>query len=303
MDHRLRQLEQQVRALPSDAGTRARLRAELYRLAALDDVAAWARAQPAAQDLVLAAVGRLLGPDFEELGAAEHAAAGLSHRVGAFRHVKTGVLLHLVPGGDLLMGSLRGREDERPRHRVRVPPLLVGRYPVLQAEWDRVGGEDVRGFVGPDLPIVGITWTEARGWVDRAGGGLRLPSEAEWEYACRAGTQTEYFWGDEPDAAYCWFGGGEGWSIHAPADHDARANAFGLVDTSGNVSEWCEDFYGPYVADDSRDAAPRRRGALRVFRGGDAFNRASFCRAAYRNYAQPDASGLIGLRVARSLPF
>jgi formylglycine-generating enzyme required for sulfatase activity len=183
-----------------------------------------------------------------------------------------------------------------------VAPLLVGRFPVLQAEWDRLGGEDDRAWRGPDLPIERVTWTAARAWLERAGGGLRLPSEAEWEYACRAGTQTEYFWGDAMDPAYCWFGGGAGWSTHAPAEHAGRANAFGLVDTSGNVFEWCEDAYAPYAAED-RDAAPRRRGSLRVMRGGDAFSKAGFCRSAYRGYAREGDSGLIGFRVARSLPF
>lgn len=288
-----------MRALPSDAGARARLRAELYRLAPLDDAAAWARADVAARGVVLAAVGRLLGPELEVVGT-----TGPLH-VGVLRHVATGIALHLVPGGEFLMGSLRGGENERPRRRVLVAPLLVGRYPVLQAEWDRVGGDDHRAWREDDLPIEGVRWLDVKAWLARAGGGLRLPSEAEWEYACRAGTQTEYFWGDEPDPAYCWFGGGEGWSPHPPAEHDDRGNAFGLVDMSGNVFEWCEDAYGPYAEEELRDASSwrlRRRGALRVMRGGDAFNKAAFCRSAYRGFGKPDDAGLIGFRVARSLP-
>lgn len=304
MDDRLRTLEQQVRALPADATLRARLRAELFRLAPLDDRDAWGRAAEAAQDLVLAAVARLLGSAFEPLGAAAFAAGGEAHRVGVFRHVATGVVLHLVPGGACLVGSLRGLAAERPRHLVRVPPLLVGRYPVLQAEWDRLGGDDARAWEGGDLPIEHVSWHAARDWLARAGGGLRLPSEAEWEYLCRAGTQTEYFWGDEMDLAYCWFGEGAAWSTHPPAEHDDRPNAFGLVDPSGNVYEWCEDAFGPYAEAPRDDAGPRRvTGRTRVLRGGDGFNRASSCRSAYRADTRPgDRGGGIGFRAVASLP-
>jgi formylglycine-generating enzyme required for sulfatase activity len=304
VDHRLRALEQQVRALPSDAAPRARLRAELFRLAPLDDREAWSRAPAAAQDLVLAAVGRLLGPDYEPCGAADHERGGERLRVGAFRHVASGLVLQLVPGGSTLLGSLRGLEAERPRHLARLDPFLIGRFPVLQGEWDQVGGEDARTWERADLPIEQVTWFEAQRWLERAGGGLRLPTEAEWEHACRAGTQTEFFWGDEVDPAFCWFGEGTGWTTHPPAEHAQRANAFGLVDVAGNVFEWVEDAFAPYT-DQPRDGGPRRRGGkLRVIRGGDAFNRATFCRSAYRGWAKPtDRGGGIGLRAARSLPF
>lgn len=289
-------------ALPSDGAARARLRAELFRLAPLDDREAWNRADPFAQDLVIAAIGRLLAPRFEPAGAAVFEAGGEHHRVGRFRHRATGALLHLVPGGTCLVGSLRGAQNERPRHVVRVPPFLVGRYPVLQAEWDRIGGDDARSWEGPDLPIEQVSWNDVQAWLRRAGG-LRLPTEAEWEYACRAGTQTEYFWGDEMDPAWCWFGEGAEWTTHPPAEHDDRANAFGLVDVSGNVFEWCEDGYAPYDAA-PRDASPRRHGgASRVIRGGDGFNRATSCRSAFRSYARAtDRGGGIGFRVAASLP-
>ncbi len=303
MDHRLRALEQRVRALPSDGASRARLRAELFRLAPLDDRAAWNRADPGAQELVIDAIGRLLGPAFEAAGAAEFAAGGERHRVGRFVHRASGTLLHLVPGGACLVGSLRGAQNERPRHQVQVAPFLIGRYPLLQAEWDRVGGDDARSWVGPDLPIEQVSWNDVQAWLRRAGS-LRLPSEAEWEYACRAGTQTEYFWGDEVDPAWCWFGEGGAWTTHAPCEHDDRPNAFGLVDVSGNVFEWCEDGYAAYSELPRDESGPRRRaGAARVIRGGDGFNRATNCRSSFRSYARAtDRGGGIGFRVAASLP-
>lgn len=310
VDDRLRALERQVIAAPDDGPTRALLRAALDRLAPLGELARWDRADPAAQDVVLASVARLLGPAFELLGAASHAAGGERHRVGAFRHVATGLVLQLVPGGELHMGSARGPASERPMHRVRVPPLLIGRYPVLQAEWDRVAGalgvEDERVWEGPSFPIEGVTWHAARRWLE--GVGLRLPSEAEWEWAARAGTTTDYFWGDRMDDACCWYGApAELWTTHPPAEHASRGNAFGLVDPSGNVAEWCEDAWGPYT-EGPRDAAPREpaarsAGRLRVLRGGDGFSLAVACRSAARAHAAAtDHGGGIGLRAARSLP-
>lgn len=301
MDGQLRALERRVQSSPDDAVARGELRAALFRLAPLDDRERWAAASPSAQDLVLTTIGRLLGPDHEPLGAAVYAAGGARHRIGAFRHLPTGAVLHLVPGGTFLMGSEDGPAIEQPRRRVSVGPFLVGRFPVLQAEWDRRPQPDERSWTGPALPIEGVTWSGARAWL--AAVGLRLPSEAEWEWACRAGTTSHYFWGDAMDDAYCWHSLGGQWTSHPPSAHADRPNAFGLVDPSGNVAEWVEDSHGSY-ADAPSDGSPARHGgALRVLRGGDAFSRASHCRSASRGAAAAkDLGAGIGLRAARSLP-
>ncbi len=301
MDRRLRSLERRSRAA-DDPDDRARLRAQLRRVADLEDRVAWRQAADAAQDLVIDAVVRLLGPSWAALDAGVFACNGEAHRVGVVRHLPSGIVFHLLPGGSFTMGSLAGGPFERPRHVARVAPLLLGRYPVLQREWDALAlpGEDARTWVGPDLPIEGVTWEAARRWLERAG--LRLPREAEWEWACRAGTTSEWFWGPEPDPAWAWFGEGGAWRSHPPAQHDARANAFGLVDASGNVAEWCEDAFAPYPPPPG--PAPPRRRAPRVIRGGDSFNRPTFCRSAYRSWAAPGHAGAgIGLRAARDLPW
>ncbi len=301
MDGQLRALERRVQSAPDDAVARGELRSALFRLAPLDDRERWAAASPSAQDLVLTTIGRLLGPAWEPLGAAVYAAGGARHRIGAFRHLLTRVVLHLVPGGTFLMGSDDGPVAEGPRRRVTIQPLLIGRYPVRQVEWDRRPQADERSWTGPELPIEGVTWTGARAWLVAAG--LRLPTEAEWEWACRAGTTSHYFWGDAMDDAYCWHGLGDAWTSHPPAAHDDRPNAFGLVDPSGNVAEWVEDSHGPYSSAPTDGSAARHGGALRVLRGGDAFGRASHCRSASRAAAAAkDLGAGIGLRAALSLP-
>jgi formylglycine-generating enzyme required for sulfatase activity len=300
MDGQLRALERRVLSAPDDAVVRGELRATLFRLAPLDDRERWAAASPSSQDLVLTTIGRLLGSDYEPLGAAVYAAGGARHRIGAWRHAPTRVVLHLVPGGSFRMGS----DDvaaERPPRLVAVEPLLIGRYPVRQLEWDRAPQPDERSWTGPELPIEGVTWSAARAWL--AAVGLRLPSEAEWEWACRAGTTSHYFWGDAMDDAYCWHDLGDAWTSHPPAAHDDRPNAFGLVDPSGNVAEWVEDVLGPYASAPTDGSAARQGGALRVLRGGDGFGRASHCRSASRGAAAAkDLGAGIGFRAARSLP-
>lgn len=306
MDDRLRRLQQQVLSSPGDPDARARLRAELSRLADLAEHRAWAEADRPAQDVVIAAVDTLLGAAYTHAGTRVFTAGGQTHRVATFVHGATGTALQLIPGGTFVMGSER-RDHERPPHEVRVAPILIGRFPLLQAEWDRLPGSDERTFREPDLPIEGVSWQEAQAWLERAGDGLRFPSEAEWEFCCRAGTTSEFFWGDAMEPDHCWFGEQThlGPRTRPPQAHAEKANAFGLVDMAGNVAEWCADVYVATYRGAPVDGAPRRTrfGRTRVVRGGDSFNAASHCRSAHRGVSRATDRGAgIGLRVTRSVP-
>ena len=311
MDARLRALEIAVHRDPGDEEARAALRAGLRRLADLSEVERWEQAAPEAQDFVVITITRLLGPSFEHVKTRSHKAGGRGHRVARLRHRPSGVELQLIPGGLFWMGSDPGggavRINEQPRHEVLIPPLLLGRYPLLQEQWDRIGGDDARTWSKPDLPIEGVSWDAARAWLEAAGDGLRLPSESEWEYACRARTETPFFWGARADERYCHFGAApDHWRTHPPSEHDAFSNAFGLVDMAGNVGEWCEDHYKGSYRGAPCDGSPRaeRRGDLRVVRGGDSYNPLSHCRSAARNLSARAARGAgIGFRVARDVPW
>jgi formylglycine-generating enzyme required for sulfatase activity len=155
-----------------------------------------------------------------------------------------------------------------------------------------------------------VSWDDCR--LVAYAAGLRLPSEAEWEYACRAGTTTKYFWavphrrtggsGDEMDDSYCWYKGNSESRTHAVTEHTNKANAFGLVDMSGHVWEWCEDQWigdyknGPY------DSLPRTSNSpYRVLRGGCWLYGKGNCRSAFRfNYAPENRFHTVGFRVART---
>ena len=188
-------------ANPEDPALGLSLRRLLSRIADLGDWVAWGRAHPHAQDQVLEVLAQLL-PEFAYLGAEAYAVGEVAHRVGRFRHEPSQLELHLIPGGSATLGPGRDGWNRETERRVQLQPLLVGRFPVRQLEWDRRPHADERSFVGAELPIEGVTWHAARAWLSEVS--LRLPSEAEWEFACRAGSTTEYFWGGEPNPAYAW---------------------------------------------------------------------------------------------------
>ncbi|MBI3271058.1 MAG: SUMF1/EgtB/PvdO family nonheme iron enzyme [Planctomycetes bacterium] len=224
-----------------------------------------------------------------------------------------GVKLDLVPipAGDFPMGSEKGGSDERPVHEVTLTrPFELGKFEVTQEQWQAVMGANPSHFKAPRNPVEQVSWEDCQRFVARVnqtvpGGGFRLPTEAEWEYACRAGGTTEYSFGD--DAArlgdYSWFDKNSGSMTHPVGQK--RANTWGLCDMHGNVWEWCSDGYdaefygGPQAARDP--SGPVDRGASRVLRGGSWNYDASGHRAALRFW---DAAGLgnvrAGVRVARS---
>jgi len=215
----------------------------------------------------------------------------------------------LVPGGTFEMGSPAGRDDERPVRTVRVAPFLMDVCEVTQAQWDRLVLGNPSHFKGPGRPVEQISWAEAALFCNkrsRAEGltpcydedtarcnfdadGYRLPTEAEWEYACRAGTRTAYFFGDDPadlDRA-AWFKDNAAKTTH-PVGAKAP-NAWGLFDMHGHVAEWCQDFYaeGYGAAGDVTDPRGPASGEERVLRGGSWRSTADACRAAARASEAP----------------
>jgi formylglycine-generating enzyme required for sulfatase activity len=226
-----------------------------------------------------------------------------------------------IPSGEFLMGSstdeIEFRENETPQHKVKVPKFYLGKYPVTQTQWLAVMDElpkISKEFRGGDLPVVNV-------WIEKAlefcsklskltGESFRLPSEAEWEYACRAGTKTAFNFGDLITTDLANYDGtrpflntpqGKFRNALTPVGHFKFANNFGLFDMHGNVWEWCADVWHPdykHAPTDGSVWAKNGDQSYAVQRGGSWKSRAGNCRSAFRagDIAHSSAH-IVGLRV------
>lgn len=235
-----------------------------------------------------------------------------------FIHHQTGIVFVEIPGGEYFRGSGEGDElariNEMPPHRVRVSPFLIARHEVTLAQWHRVIDPDpaeLRRRRPTDLPRVEVSWFDARRFLDRAG--LQLPTETQWEYACRGPAGRE---GSAPDL------GEQAWTrdnshrdlaglvesrfqLHRVARK--KPNRFGLHDLLGNAWEWCEDSYveGFYQLPESAlpDPICRTDGGPKVIRGGSYLHGETHCRPTYRRGLAPDQkTGNVGFRPVFSHP-
>jgi formylglycine-generating enzyme required for sulfatase activity len=229
-----------------------------------------------------------------------------------------GMRMVRIEPGSFTMGSTQGDFDERPVHRVSISkPFYLGACEVTNAEYERFDPEHrkLRGKLGfsseDDEAVLFVDWHEAarfcRRLAEKEGLPYRLPTEAEWEYACRAGTETAYHTGDTLPEAFqknvteSWFPGSDRGKDRPVSLVVGRtpANGWGLFDMHGNVEEWCADWYGPYVAGDQVDPVGRASGDFRVTRGGSHSTTLEYLRSANRSGTLPeDKSWLIGFRVA-----
>ena len=197
----------------------------------------------------------------------------------------------LVPAGKFKMGSPaseKERSDNETQHEVTLTtPFYMGKYEVTQEQYEAVMGNNPSAFdKGAKLPVTDVSWEDCQEFIKKlnakTNGGYRLPSEAEWEYACRAGTTTAYSFGDNitaKDANY-----NIGVKIVKPvAVGNYKPNAFGLYDMHGNVWEWCKDWYGNYQAGAVTDLKGPAKGEGHVLRGGSFISDVSLARSSNRN--------------------
>ena len=220
--------------------------------------------------------------------------------------------LVLIPAGEFLMGApdadKGASSDFKPQHQVRITKsFYLGKYPVTQEQWEAVMGNNPSHFKGPKNPVEVVSWEDCQQFLGKlnakvGGGKFQLPTEAQWEYACRAGSTTRYCFGDDESklGEYAWYGKNLGNTTHPVGEK--KPNAWGLYDMQGNVWQWCADWWGWYGARSiTDDPTGPPAGLCRVFRGGDWGYDAEHCSSASRgNGAGPDSrrNGL-GLRVSR----
>ena len=228
------------------------------------------------------------------------AATGLAWRI---RDNGTNIEMLLIPPGIFMMGCSPGdaecADDESPAHQVTLTnAFYMGKTEVTQAQWQAEMGYNPSYFQGqsdsPSRPVEQVSWNMSRDFITATG--LRYPTEAEWEYACRAGTTAQRY-GVLDDIA--WYNGNPNGATHAVATK--LPNAFGLYDTIGNVWEWCQDWNGTYSSVSVTNPTGPTTGTQRLFRGGSWFGLPVICRASQRNSVYPSLSGYtIGFRVARN---
>jgi formylglycine-generating enzyme required for sulfatase activity len=217
-----------------------------------------------------------------------------------------------IPSGTFMMGRFLGEQDgnpwEDPQHQVILSDgFWMGKYEMTQTQWVAVAGTNPSYFTGADLPVEQVSWNTVKSFVttiDTATGrALRMPSEAEWEYACRAGTTTRFYWGDDPHYTdmwtYSWSAGNYTASSHAVGGK--LPNAWGLYDMSGNMWEWCEDdwhatFTGAPTDGSAWVDSPRSVSHLK--KGGGFGSGGGECRSASRDLGNP-GSGSFGFRLVR----
>lgn len=222
---------------------------------------------------------------------------------------KTGIEMMLIPGGEFIMGDNRGEDDEKPAHKVEISAFYMDKYEVTQEAYEKMMGKNPAKFKGPDKPVERVSWFGAIQYCNmrslREGlspcydletlkcnyetDGYRLPTEAEWEYACRAGTRTKYSFGNAPEklGQYAWFKVNANKTTHPVGKK--KPNPWGFYDMHGSVWEWCNDHYdedyyqkspvenpnGPFVGDE------------RVLRGGSWASGAQSARCSSRYSETP----------------
>ena len=201
-----------------------------------------------------------------------------------------------IQPGDFMMGAVPGdnlaQDREQPRHRVTISRgFMMSRTEVTVRAYRQFCGATGRSMPSDpsfnrnwsnlDHPIVNVTWHDAAAYCEWAG--VRLPTEAEWEYACRAGTTTIFYWGDDMDGRYAWYSENSGEQTHDVGQK--LPNAWGLYDMSGNAWEWCSHGAESYGGADQVDPrGPPSSGDDRVFRGGSWFLDAWVLRISYRDW-------------------
>jgi len=199
----------------------------------------------------------------------------------------------LIHPGTFTMGSSTGDGDEAPEHQVTITkPFYLGKYEVTQRQWKELMGNNPSKFKGDNQPVDRVSWDDAQMFLrklqEKTGRKFTLPTEAQWEFAARAGTSSQWDFGNQESSLgdYAWFEENSGNGTHPVGQK--KPNAWGLYDLYGNVQEWCNDWYAePYPQGDVSDPQGPNSGHSRVLRGGAWGDDSAMVRPAYRNASGP----------------
>ncbi len=248
---------------------------------------------------------------FEFLQEKTYSENGINQRVKEYKHLETELEFILIPGGYFQMGSREGSVEgktplwEKPFHWVELSPFLISKYLVTQKIWFKVTGKKPSVLEGKHHPVENVSWDDCQNFCQEVG--LQLPTEAQWEYACRAGSSTNYYWGngwqeDKINSGSFWTGRSYPQTTKVG---EFPPNAFGLYDMLGNVWEWCQDTWqGTYkgAPEDGVAWEDEDPEANRIYRGGCYWSNPSDCRSAHRSWGDCE-QGLwdIGFRVVKNL--
>jgi len=223
-------------------------------------------------------------------------------------HIKqpTGLELVRIKGGCFQQGSDRSGFMEKPRHEVCLSDFYIGKYEVTQRDWRDVMGSNPSRFkgCGDDCPVDSVSWSNAREFIRTlnaiTGREFRLPTEAEWEYACRGGNKDNNYCGSNDADSVAWLNGNSSFKPHPVGLK--QPNSLGIHDMSGNVWEWVYDWSGTYTSSPRLDPKGPSTGSTRVRRGGSWQYKAEKATAVWRSSGYPDDRAMdIGFRLAHPL--
>ena len=227
--------------------------------------------------------------------------------------VKDGICIEMVKveGGTFMMGATsemkNPNSNEKPVHQVTLTnDYYMGKYEVTQALWQAVMGSNPSEYKGENLPVETVSWNDCQKFISKlnslTGRMFRLPTEAEWEYAARGGKESRgyQYSGSSNISDVAWYDENSGSKTHPVGTK--QANELGIYDMTGNVWEWCSDWYSSYSSSSQTNPTGSDSGSARVSRGGGWFNDASYCRLSVRFYYTPDFRlDILGLRLALSV--
>ena len=230
--------------------------------------------------------------------------------VNSGRFMVNGVSFEMVrvEGGTFRMGATSEQEDEAdgdetPVHSVTLSSYYIGKTEVTQALWQAVMGSNPSKFKGADLPVECVSWNDCQEFIQKlnslTGRNFRLPTEAEWEFACRGGNNScgYKYSGSNNLGSVAWYDENSGFQTHRVATK--APNELGIYDMSGNVGEWCSDWYADYTSYSQTDPTGPQSGSIRVSRGGCWLNSGRGCRSSFRfNYSPTYRNNYLGLRLA-----